>query len=224
MLKWQKPRKGNRNKKGNPSGDKKSKALLLGFKKMMVKKQQYEKKLTGIRATGSGLGSIHRLKSFSVQSSVVEPTLLTLFKEVSISLPKQIQPLVWKPQASSQEKRSENASLTIQSPSKFNDVSPDNSHNEALNLNIEIPPAVEFLIDHIVNKSALQVNEAMKLTASPLDENLLQLGTSPELTKAAQGKAKGTYDTKNETEKGEETQRNSKETVNQSPTVEIHTH
>ena len=84
MLKQQKPRKGNRNKKGNPPGGKKSKALLLGFKKMTVKKQQYEKKLTGIRATGSGLGSIHRLKSFSVQSSVVEPTLLTLFKEVSI--------------------------------------------------------------------------------------------------------------------------------------------
>ena len=85
MLKWQKPRKGNRNKKGNPSGGKKSKALLPGFKKMTVKKLRYEKKLTGSRATGSGLGSIHRLKSILVQSLVVEPTLLTPFKEVSIS-------------------------------------------------------------------------------------------------------------------------------------------
>ena len=45
----------------------------------------------------------------------------------------------------------------------------------------------------------------MKLTASPLDENLLQLGASPELTNTAGGKAKDAYDAKNETEKGEKT-------------------
>ena len=45
----------------------------------------------------------------------------------------------------------------------------------------------------------------MKLTASPLDENLLQLGASPKLTKAAEGKAESTCDKKFVMEKGGET-------------------